>query len=147
MIPIGKGRAITFETAFLGEATGITDPLGLITRIDRDVNGNPTWLSLPSGHVETRTYNNQGNLLASTDETVGGTYYFAYEPIHNQTISATDPFGQVEQLEYDALGNLTQISTPNGLHGYVRLRRGLSHREVKIYTALPKHSVTIPAAI
>lgn len=108
----GEGHTTTFVTGQFGEATQITDPAGFITSFTRDSDGNPTQTTIPSGAVFDRTFDDQGNLLTFTDQTLGGTTTFTYEPVFNQITTLTNPFNQTTDFTYDANGNLTQITTP-----------------------------------
>ncbi len=108
----GEGHTTTFVTGQFGEATQITDPAGFITTFTRDADGNPTQTALPSGAIFDRTFDDRGNLLTFTDQTLAGTTTFTYEPVFNQITTLTNPFNQTTAFTYDALGNLTGITTP-----------------------------------
>ena len=108
----GEGRTATFEVGQFGEATRITDSAGLVTQIDRDGDGNPVRIVLPSGHTVSQTYDSRGNLITSTDETVGGTIRFTYDPFFNQITSITDAQNQTSTIVYDTAGNPIRMTSP-----------------------------------
>ncbi|MCA9983264.1 MAG: hypothetical protein KDE59_03180, partial [Anaerolineales bacterium] len=108
----GESRSTSYTSGALGNFTGVTDPAGLTTTIERDADGNPLQTTLPSGASFLGSYDANGNLLSYTDQTVGGTTSFSYEPIFNQITTITDPFSQVTNFSYDGAGNLTGITTP-----------------------------------
>ncbi|MCA9996328.1 MAG: hypothetical protein KDE56_11305 [Anaerolineales bacterium] len=108
----GEGHVTIYGTGRFGEATRITDPAGFSTAISRDIDGNPTQTSLPSGAIFNRTFDAQGNMLTFHDATVNGTTNFTYEPLFNQVTAVTDPFNQTTRFAYDGQGNLTQLTTP-----------------------------------
>ncbi|MCZ6789325.1 MAG: hypothetical protein O7D33_05215 [Chloroflexi bacterium] len=106
----GNGNATTFRTDQFGAAIEQTDGLGRTTLIERDANSNPTKITRPNGSVVTLTYDARGNLLTTTEQAIGATTTFTYEPTFNQVTSITDPQGNTTTLTYDANGNPTQIA-------------------------------------
>ena len=98
----------------LGYSTGTTDPLGRSVVVDRDLDGNPTRLVLPSGHTQTFAYDDRGNLTASFDEILQGGSQFTYEPEFEQITSWTNASGDSSSTIYDAQGNLVQLTSPEG---------------------------------
>ncbi len=92
------------QTDALGQATNLqrqtgtnlilstTDPLGRVTRLTYDANGNVTRITDPAGNERT----------------------FTYEPIFNKLTSITGPLAQITVSEYDARGNLTATVDPTG---------------------------------
>ena len=73
----GEGRTTTRELGYFGEATRTLDPAGLATEIERDRDGNPTSITLPSGHVFNTEYDSAGNLITVADLTIGGANSFS----------------------------------------------------------------------
>ena len=108
--PDGNGNTTIFRTDQFGAAIEQTDGLGRATLIERDANSNPTKITRPNGSVVTMTYDARGNLLTTTEQAIGATTTFTYEPTFNQVTSITDPQGNTTTLTYDANGNPTQIA-------------------------------------
>lgn len=52
--------------------------------------------------------------LTLTDETLGGTTTFTYEPTFNQVTSITDPQNDPTTFAYDERGNLLTSLSPQG---------------------------------
>jgi YD repeat-containing protein len=52
----GEGRSWEVKSGPVGVATSIKDRAGLTTTYERDNDGNATRTVFPSGHAETRTY-------------------------------------------------------------------------------------------
>lgn len=105
----GLGRTTTFQTDRLGAATRVVDPLGRVTRIVRNGHGLPTEITRPNGSVVTMTYDSRGNLLTTTEQAIGATTAFTYEPVFNRVTSVKDPKGNSTILAYDSTGNPTSI--------------------------------------
>lgn len=110
----GLGHPTTLRTDRLGAATQIVDPLGRLTQTARDANSLPTRITRPNGSVVTLTYDARGNLLTSTEQAIGATTRFTYEPTFNQVTSITDPRGNRTTLTYDSQGNPTAITDALG---------------------------------
>jgi YD repeat-containing protein len=102
----GEGRTWTMEHGLLAQATKMTDPAGLETIYDRDADGNAFRTEYPSGHVVSRTFDSDGNVLTETDETLNGTTTFTYHPVfRDQVATVKDPIGQTT-------GKQTVIDSP-----------------------------------
>jgi RHS repeat-associated protein len=110
----GNENTTTFETNKFGAATKRTDALGRITSSVRDANSLPTQITRPNGAVLSRTYDERGNLLTSTEQAISATTTLIYEPNFNQVTSITDPKGNVTATTYDANGNPTEITDALG---------------------------------
>lgn len=110
----GNGNATTIEMNRFGATTRITDALNQTTVITRDDNSNPTVIIQPNGAISALTYDSAGNLLSTTDQSIGATTTFTYEPVFNQVTSITDPKGNVTTINYDAAGNPLTITDANG---------------------------------
>ena len=108
----GNGNISTFRTDNLGLITESSDAccFGRITSIERDSNGLPVKITKANGAITTMTYDDKGNLLTSTDESIGATTIFAYDPIFNQVASITDPNKNVKIIEFDGNGNPIKVT-------------------------------------
>ena len=60
------------------------------------------------------TYDALGNRLTLTDETLGGTTSYSYEPAHNKLASVTDDRNETTSFAYDGAGNLLSTALPSG---------------------------------
>jgi len=115
--PAGVGtapRTTQYDIGPLGYVASITNPANEITRIERDLNGNPIQVILPSSAQVNMTYDANGNLSTVTDAQAGGTTTFTYEPNFNQVESITNSFQQTTQFDYDSTGNLVEVTSPLG---------------------------------
>ena len=122
----GENRTTTYLTNEFGRQSKITDSAGVINTLTYDGQGNPTGLLLSSEHEITQTFDSMGNLLTSTDETVGGTTSFTYEPNFNRISSVTGPQNKTTNFTYDTKGNLEKIESPLGRSGLLGFNeRGL----------------------
>lgn len=98
----------------LGHATGLRDALGRSTVIDRDLDGNPTRIVLPSGHGQRFTYDDRGNLTLWTDERLQSTTELTYVEPFGRVETLTEASGSTSFLEYDPQGNLSRLVSPTG---------------------------------
>jgi len=96
----------------LGNKTISIDPLGRRTNIERDVNGNPTKLTLPSGHFIEYTYDELGNISSIKDDQLNTFIGYTYEPVFNNIQKIEDTDGNTGTYFYDAKGNLISIVSP-----------------------------------
>ena len=115
-----------------GQPATITDPLGNVTTNVYDAAGNRTQLVDANGQVTNYTYDADGNPLSQTQADGSGwslTYNADGLPTNvgpiglphpveydglNQVTEATEPSGETTTLGYDALGNMNQITLPDG---------------------------------
>lgn len=96
----------------LGNKTTSIDPLGRRTNIERDVNGNPTKLTLPSGHFIEYRYDELGNISSIKDNQLNTFIKYTYDPVFNNIIKIEDKDGNAGAYHYDANGNLTSVVSP-----------------------------------
>ena len=108
----GEGHTWEVKSGALGFATSIKDRAGLTTTYERDDDGNATRIVYPSGHAETRTYDDEGNVETFLDETLGGTTTFEYDPVSNGVSKIMDPNMEETVIDYTPEGNPYQITTP-----------------------------------
>ena len=107
----GNGNVTTVKTDKFGAITKSTASccLGRITEIERDEDSLPTMITKANGAVTINTYDDNGNLLASNNQSIGAITTFTYEPTFNQVTSITDPNGNTTTINYDATGNPVEI--------------------------------------
>ena len=107
----GNGNVTTIKTDNFGAITKSTASccLGRITEIERDEDSLPTMITNANGAVTVNTYDDNGNLLTSNDQSIGATTTFTYEPAFNRVTSITDPNGNTTTINYDATGNPIEI--------------------------------------
>ena len=110
----GNGNLLAFKTGPLGTITERTDALLRTTTINRNADGLPTRIVRPNGSEQTRSYDQNGNLLEVFEPSISATTSVIYEPEFNQPVSITDPRGNTTQLEYDAQGNLIKATDADG---------------------------------
>jgi RHS repeat-associated protein len=102
-----------------GRLTSIADRDGLITRIERDLDGTATAIVGPYGQ-RTALAIDADNHLASVTDPAGATTQLGYQDDGLLT-SLTDPRGGVHSFEYDELGRLIKDTDPVG--GFTALDR------------------------
>lgn len=108
----GKVTTFTYTDADLVET--VKDPLGKITTFGYDPDGNQTSRTTPLGRKRTWTYDVGGRLKSETDprgyltgvDPAKYTTSYGYDADGNQT-SVTDPLGNTQSTQYDALGRPT----------------------------------------
>lgn len=106
-----EGRRISKRFNGSGYVIEMTDPLGQVTRIERDIRNNPIKTTGASGCTESKTFDDRGNPLTLTDR-LGKTVNVTYEPSLNNITSVTDKLGRVTTMTYDANGNLSTYRDP-----------------------------------
>lgn len=106
----GAEWSYTFDTA-AGDLLTKADPLGNLTTYTYDVDHNQLSKTDPSG-TTTATYDDAGNLLTSTDVS-GQTTRYEYNA-YGQVTSITAPDGGVTRTEYDERGNPIATTDPSG---------------------------------
>lgn len=90
----------------------ITDPLGRVTAMEYDANGNLTQHTDAAGQVTTYTYDADWNLTSVTNP-LGQITRFEYDDRHN-LIKETSHLGQVTAYQVDNKGQVTGITQPDG---------------------------------
>lgn len=112
----GNGNVTTTKTDNFGAITESTDNccFGRITSIERDEDALPTKITKANGAVTTMTYDDNGNLLTSDNQSIGAVTTFTYEPTFNKVTSLTDPNGNTTTINYDVNGNPTEIIDAQG---------------------------------
>ncbi|VAW47644.1 Rhs family protein, partial [hydrothermal vent metagenome] len=105
----GNNNTTVYETNAFGSVTKSIDALGRETLIERDENNNSTRTTRANGAVNSLTYDAQGNVLSTTEESIGATTSFEYEQTFNQVTKITDAEGNVQSIQYNTEGNTTKI--------------------------------------
>ncbi|MCI0635898.1 MAG: hypothetical protein L0206_18570, partial [Actinobacteria bacterium] len=108
------GITRSYRLGASGNLETIIDPAGLESRIDRNAIGEPTAFQLPSGEGYSYTYDDRGNLTSVTDEAMGGTRRYAFEPGLGEVAEWTDALGRVTRFFYDERGNQTSKTSREG---------------------------------
>lgn len=106
----GEGNISAYITDRFGRMTSSTDAIGRVSTMVRDDNGLITQLTRANGAQVTYSYDQLGNVLSQTEESINATYSYTYEPTFNQLATITDPDDGVTTFTYNANGNLlTQV--------------------------------------
>lgn len=112
----GEGNTTQYSWNFQKRPTQITDPLGVVTKLEYDATGTlllkkTEAVGTPVERVTDYTYNEYGELKSVT---VGGaTTAIAYDA-NGLPETITDPLGNDSHLEYDAAGNLKAVVDAEG---------------------------------
>lgn len=107
----------------MGRRGSTKDPLGRETIFTRNANNLVTRIEAPSDAsvgnrlVTELVYDSSGN-VTSKREAVGSplerTVSYVYEPKFNRVVRMVDAAGKTTQYQYDAKGNLTLQTNPDG---------------------------------
>ena len=118
-----KGQVTEVVVNQFGSTVQITDPLGRVTRIERDEENLAVRVERPSDaiaggvRVDTIAYDFNGNVTNLT-EAVGTAEErstgYKYEPTFSNVIEMTDADGFTTVYEYDAFGEATKVIDPEG---------------------------------
>ena len=108
---LGHTTTYTYDLRF-NKVNSITDPLGNVTKLAYDGNGNLLSITDANGNPTQLAYDNFGEITQVTDP-VGAKTLVAYDSFGNIT-SVTDALGHATQLSYDALSRLTQVQDALG---------------------------------
>ena len=122
--PHGKVFALGYDTD--GMLSSVTNPDGGVWAYTYDADGRMITKTNPRGGVYTYTYTTEGRLAFSKDpllvtktisydtatsiatvtERDGGVWTHAYDPVLNVATLVTDPYGKINQYDYDSSHNL-----------------------------------------
>jgi len=106
----GQQRTTRYDFDWSGQIYSITDPLGHVTYMNRDANGNLTQLTDGNGAATSYMYNSAGQLLRIIDPLASVTSY-TYDAT-GRVASVTDPLKRTTQYQYDSDGNLIRTTDP-----------------------------------
>ncbi|WP_299695253.1 FG-GAP-like repeat-containing protein [uncultured Tateyamaria sp.] len=118
-----KGEVSEIVVNSFGSTIQMTDPLGRVTRMERDFNDLVERLERPSDNtpggvrVDLLSYDGRAN-ITQVAESFGTpaqrVMSYVYEPEFNKIVSMTDGDGFVTSYEYDAFGEVTAVIDPEG---------------------------------
>ncbi|KOU67230.1 type IV secretion protein Rhs, partial [Streptomyces sp. MMG1533] len=107
------GAVTRYERDTFGRPVAITDPTGAVTRLEWTVEGQLSRRTAPDGTTETWTYDGEGNCTSHTDA-MGGVSTFEYT--HFDLLTArTGPDGVRYEFDHDLELRLTKVTNPQGL--------------------------------
>jgi YD repeat-containing protein len=93
----------------------ITDPLGRVTTITDNTQGQPISIQDPAGNSPTSIHYNGAGDVVSTKDPAGNTT--TYQPdADGRVTSVTSPLNETTQYAYDALDDVTDVIDPLGHH-------------------------------
>ncbi|MCI0635292.1 MAG: hypothetical protein L0206_15475 [Actinobacteria bacterium] len=110
----GEGRARSFLTGTAARFTAVTSAAGVVTEIARDDSGRATGAMSAGGLDYSYSYDDRGNLGSVTDERLGGTLLFGYDPRFSQPASVTDGADETGTVDHDDRGRPIRITTAAG---------------------------------
>lgn len=105
---LGNAWAYTYDPS--GNRVASKDANGQELKYEYDGLGRMTALRYPDSRSQTRRYDPVGNLLEMVDR--DGTSQFSYDALDRMTGEQRD--GRTVGAAYDAVGNLTRLTYPNG---------------------------------
>ncbi|MZD09637.1 type IV secretion protein Rhs, partial [Streptomyces sp. SID5785] len=107
------GAVTRYERDAFGRPATMTDPTGLTTRLEWTVEGRLARRTAPDGTAESWTHDGEGNCTTHTDP-IGGVTRFEYT--HFDLLTArTTPDGVRHEFTHDAELRLTRVTNPQGL--------------------------------
>lgn len=113
-LPISKtyagGYTSTSQYDNEGNLTIATDENGLTTTYTRNDNYEITGINFSNGATYSFSYDNEGRTIGMTN--VNGTTIIQRDA-RGLVIQVTDPFTDITQFGYDAVGNRTSVTYPN----------------------------------
>ena len=109
----GNGNEIKFKNDARGRPIEIIDDLGRSTVHERNADSLATRTQRADGSVVTRTFDEFGNTLSSTEAFNNATTTWTYDAF-SQVTSTTDARGNVTTIDRDANGNATRITNALG---------------------------------
>lgn len=121
-----------------GFLVSLTDALDQVTSLDRDTVGRVTEINLPDTSIWSASWDDSGNLSALVEPDGTTTHAFGYTPVelfstYTSPLAAVDslvydrdrrltrrenPSGDGTDWTYNAKGQLTTLTTPEGSHHY-----------------------------
>lgn len=110
-----EGRVLTAATGRFGEPVSVIEPSGVLRTIERDADGNPVLEDAPGSNRISRAFNSQGRPISITDETLGGTVEYTYDPANGLPQSIMETGVGTATAQYDANDNLVAVALPSGL--------------------------------
>jgi len=105
----GEQKTWTFLTDHFGRIIEREDPIGRVTRIERDLDSLPTRVELPGGEVFQITWDERGNPTVINQQSIEAMTSISYYPIHNKVEYITDAERHTSNFTCDDGGNLTDF--------------------------------------
>jgi RHS repeat-associated protein len=106
---LGNFKAYAYDAA--GNRSSRTDEKGNVTRYDYDNLNRLSRVTYPDGTYKTFAYDLRSNISSAMNQDIG--YSFSYD-LNNRLTGITDSNGRPIAYQYDALGNRSQMTTPDG---------------------------------
>jgi len=108
-----EGVAVA-KTNNFGQEVELIAPGGDRTVTERDANGLPVRILLPTGEDYRLTHNRNGQLVRVEDTLFSGVSQMAYASAHAQPLAFTNQANRTWTYTLDARGNRTGLTTPAG---------------------------------
>jgi RHS repeat-associated protein len=108
-----NGVAAIYRFNPTGFVTDITATQGQTRNLQRTPGTNQLAGVIEASSTQTNTYDSNGNVLSTTDQT-GITTQFTYNPTFNKVASIVDALGNTTRFTYDASGNLLSSTDADG---------------------------------
>ena len=99
-----------------GQNTEVRDAANNVSSATYDLLGNVTRLAGPLGGATEYTYDDMGRLVSESTVS-GGTKSYEYNEL-NVRKKITNARGQIRQIFYDAMGRITDFTSPEGTVSY-----------------------------
>ena len=112
----GVGTTYSYNDSPMSPSVTITDPLGRITTITGNAQGQPVSVQDPMGNPPTKiVYDGAGNLSSVTDPAGNTTFY--YPDPDGRVAQVSSALGRETKFTYDALDDVTNVDVdPGGLN-------------------------------
>jgi len=106
---LGNFKSYTYDPA--GNRSSRTDEKGNATQYTYDNLNRLIGVSYPDGTYKTIAYDLRSNISSALNQDIG--YSFSYD-LNNRLTGISDSNGRSIAYQYDALGNRSQMTTPDG---------------------------------
>ncbi len=106
------GAATTFLYDVNGLVAVVKDPLGNVSQVTYNADGQPVFTSYPGGSAVSTTYDSKGNITTQTDP-LGNVTNYTINTL-GQLQSLGDPNGNTTSFSYTAQESLASITQPDG---------------------------------
>ncbi|MFQ6077535.1 MAG: carboxypeptidase regulatory-like domain-containing protein, partial [Thermodesulfobacteriota bacterium] len=120
----GEQKTWSFRTDHFGRIIEREDPIGRVTRIERDLDSLPTRIELPNGEVFQIGWDERGNPVVINQQSIEAMTSIGYYPIHNKVEYITDAEYHTSNFTYDGGGNLTDFWDAEWNHYHLTYDQG-----------------------